>query len=360
MTRCQLAGAVRTVASAQYETWLWDPAIGHAARAYLCEQRRIDPVAAKAAHVGFLPGPNVPGRNTRHLARCVAEVTTDAELIEQVGIMRPQAALADRPTRLADYPLGGGYLVFPVRDALGECIGFKYRAVPGVARENTIRYTGTPGPTGGAMFGFELLRDDEREVVVVEGEIDWLSHASMRLKYPHIAPAVGWLGKELTPERLTVVQRRFHTVHLAFDPDRAGWDGTLRAGRALAAAGVRFDLVRLPANRDANDVLVASGPLVLAHFFGAAGRESLLEAQARWFAEQGYAATDPLWTARSLADTAALIRPHLTPAAITRAAAAVQIPPALVQMHAGAALAITASPAPSVAAPREAGPEASA
>jgi len=292
--------AAYAAADACFRTALWDDAVGAAPRAYLIGTRQIASTVARDSGIGYFPF------HTSHPAmRAVAPSGTDE----------------------------GGFLTFPIRSADGTIRGFKFRAVPGVAVESAPRYTGTSGEMQGAMFGWHLHQPTDRHILAIEGEVDQLSLATARLTHPDLPLPLAWYGNTLTEQRLAwLLEKDIAHVLLALDADAGGWDGVLRAGRKLAAAGIAHDVLQLPRGMDPNDVLQAGGGDILAHFIQRSPRIPLLVAHARQLARDGLAEADPFFVRAALADTARATIVFLTPEIVHEAARCVQCP---VQMFAG-------------------------
>jgi DNA primase len=310
--------AILAAADAFYQDALWSPEDGQSGREYLCGTRAIAMDVARVSGVGFLPA----GEGGEPLVVALRRAGFTDEEILAAPVTR--AAEFRRPV---DYPAGGGFITFPIRDAVGEVTGFKYRAVPGQARVDAPRYTGTSGDMQGAMFGWHLVTPQDERLLVIEGEIDQLSMETVRLSHPELPRAVAWYGKELTDRRLQwFVERGVRHLTLALDADAGGWDGMLRSGRKLGRAGITHEVLQLPAGLDPNAVLQAGGADILAHLVKHGPRPTLLEAHAQVLANDKVVATDPFYTARTLKETAIATATQLTDVAYTRAAHTARLP----------------------------------
>ena len=294
-------------ALAQCQAWLWRPVEGHLARHYLCETRAIDERVVHAAGLGYLPGRGPDGhpRFPKHLTTALRESgASDADLTA-LGFSREMHSRKPGSTDawLVDKPLGGGYVVLPIREADGAILALKFRKIPDLALEEAPRYDGTSGDMRHALFGWHDAGKTDT-VIAVEGELDQLSVATARMVDPAVPPAVALHGKELTPERLAALATRVHHLILALDADAGGRDGIL-AGRArYQAAGLRVTVLPLPPESDANDLLRALGPEGLAVLLHHAPRLSLTEWHALQLERQAIAEHDPVYAARALRVTA--------------------------------------------------------
>ncbi|MBW7933009.1 MAG: hypothetical protein H3C62_05215 [Gemmatimonadaceae bacterium] len=217
--------AIRQQVQALYSAWLWGDVPGaEEARRYLLGRhtggRGIAREVALTSGIGYVPAAPDGGGAAHALAPAMAQQGATERELREVSVVCAEAGT----TGTQDFPPGGGYLVFPIRAITGDILGFKYRAVPGIARADGLRYTGTSGGMGGAMFGWERWTDADRRVIAVEGEIDQLSIETVRLKVPGLPRPLAWYGKELTDERLRFLDGRVAHVLLALDADGGGWD----------------------------------------------------------------------------------------------------------------------------------------
>ncbi|RRR73573.1 MAG: DNA primase [Candidatus Viridilinea halotolerans] len=167
-----------------------------------------------------------------------------------------------------------GRLIFPIRNAKGEVVGFGGRALG----DGQPKYLNTPETLlykkGELLYGLDLARDairaDDR-TVVVEGYIDVISAHQHGFRNV-VAP----LGTALTKAHATLLKRLSHNVFLALDADAAGQRATLKGLHALretsgaegyvvpTAQGilrlesdVALRIIRMPEGRDPDDVIRA-------------------------------------------------------------------------------------------------------
>lgn len=169
-----------------------------------------------------------------------------------------------------------GRLVFPIRNAKGETVGFGGRAL-GDAQPKYLNTPQTPlFDKGSILYGLDLARDAIRladATVVVEGYVDVLTAHQHGFRNV-VAP----LGTALTKQHIALLKRLSHNVYLALDADAAGQKATLRGLSVLqedAAADstarpvttaqglvrwqsdVNLKIIKLPAGRDPDDVIRA-------------------------------------------------------------------------------------------------------
>ncbi|NJN18402.1 MAG: DNA primase [Oscillochloris sp.] len=173
-----------------------------------------------------------------------------------------------------------GRLIFPIRNARGDVVGFGGRAIGDVQP----KYLNTPETLlfkkGELLYGLDLareaIRSDDR-TIVVEGYVDVISAHQHGFKNV-VAP----LGTALTKPHVALLKRLSHNVYLALDADAAGQKATLRGlsalresaeengdGRLVATAegAVRLEsdvalrIIRMPEGRDPDEVIRADPTL---------------------------------------------------------------------------------------------------
>jgi twinkle protein len=102
-----------------------------------------------------------------------------------------------------------------------------------------------------ALFGWQAIPPDAREVLICEGEIDamtWFQHGFPALSVPNGAGSTdNWIDYEW--ERL----EQFDTIWLAYDNDAPGNKGAIEAARRLGIH--RCFIVHFPIYKDANEAL---------------------------------------------------------------------------------------------------------
>jgi len=165
-------------------------------------------------------------------------------------------------------------IIFPIRNARGEVIGFGGRAL-GDAQPKYLNTPETPlFKKGEILYGLDLARDAIRTgncAVVVEGYIDVITAHQHGFRNV-IAP----LGTALSKAHINQLKRLTDTVYLALDADAAGQKATLRGletirstaeeegeGRIVTTAqgivrlenDVTIRIIRLPEGRDPDEVI---------------------------------------------------------------------------------------------------------
>ena len=192
----------RTLASTQ----------GATAREYL-EQRGLDKQTIESFGIGLSPGDGESLKN--HLIR---EGYQQQEL-SQAGVLRTGE---DGITR----DLFRSRLMFPIRDAHGNLVGFGARTLDG----SEPKYLNSPqGPLfdkSRVLYGMDRARTDIRKdgAVIVEGYMDVI--AAHKAGFKNV---VAQMGTALTEFQVDEIRRLTGKMTMALDQDAAGQNATLRS-----------------------------------------------------------------------------------------------------------------------------------
>ncbi|MDA1127615.1 MAG: DNA primase [Chloroflexi bacterium] len=192
----------RTLASAQ----------GASAREYM-NQRGLDKKAAEAFEIGLSPSDGESLKN--HLTR---EGYSPEELVS-AGVVRKGDDGLYRD-------LFRGRLMFPIRDAHGNLVGFGARSLDG----SEPKYLNSPqGPLfdkSRLLYAMDRARTDVRKdgVVIVEGYMDAIAAHQAGFKN-----VVAQMGTALTEFQVDEIRRLTSTMTMALDQDSAGQTATLRS-----------------------------------------------------------------------------------------------------------------------------------
>ncbi|HMQ35606.1 MAG TPA: DNA primase, partial [Chloroflexaceae bacterium] len=182
------------------------------------------------------------------------------------------AGLAIRHESGRHYDRFRGRLIFPIRNAKGQVVGFGGRALG----DGQPKYLNTPETLlykkGELLYGLDLAREAirvEDRTVVVEGYVDVITAHQHGFRNV-VAP----LGTALTRSHVALLKRLSHNVYLALDADAAGQRATLKGLSALresadegghlvatAQGAVRLEsdvalrIIRMPEGRDPDEVI---------------------------------------------------------------------------------------------------------
>jgi len=197
--------SIMLLAAERYRDILTRQPEGAAARNYL-QQREVDPDTAAAYGLGCAPA----RRDT--LVQLLQERGLPLDIAAKLGVIRK----GERGW----YDLLHGRLIFPIRDAQGQPIGFAGR----VLDDGLPKYINSPESPlyhkSSVLFGIDLaLRDIRisRSVIVVEGYFDHLA-----LYRAGIRNAVATCGTALTDGHIALLKKHAEQVFLLFDSDKAG------------------------------------------------------------------------------------------------------------------------------------------
>ncbi len=236
------------------ERWASDE--GTIARDYL-RDRGFDDQDAEAFSVGYAPN------DWERLSRLLVTEGYDRRELVRVGLAvdNKRGGLRDRFR---------GRVIFPVRDASGDPIGFGGRILPDLdyGDFDPPKYYNSPETPlyhkAKVLYGLSESRTGmaaSGEVLVCEGYTD-----VMALHQAGITNAVATCGTAVGAEHFRVLARYVNKVVLAFDNDEAGVKAAERAATEAAsvdaeAPGQRFQLrvLKLDEGTDPADLVQSSG-----------------------------------------------------------------------------------------------------
>lgn len=131
-------------------------------------------------------------------------------------------------------------IMFPIKDAKGNCIGFSGRIM--TPNDKVAKYINTPETPlyhkRETLYGIDVAKEaikKEDRVIVVEGEFDMIS--PYQAAYENI---VAIKGSAVTKEQLLLLKRYTNRMVLALDSDAAGEDAARRA--IEAAQEIEFEI----------------------------------------------------------------------------------------------------------------------
>ncbi|MFV9505921.1 MAG: DNA primase [Oscillochloridaceae bacterium umkhey_bin13] len=234
---------------------------GEPGRAYV-EQRAINPTMVETFQLGY--SPDEWGFLFSYL--------TEKKGYDPEDVVAAGLAIHHESGRY--YDRFRGRLIFPIRNAKGEVVGFGGRALG----DGQPKYLNSPETLlykkGELLYGLDLAREAirlEDRTVVVEGYVDVISAHQHGFRNV-VAP----LGTALTRSHVNLLKRLSHNVYLALDADAAGQRATLKGLNALrenaeseghlvttAQGAVRLEgdvamrIIRMPEGRDPDEVIRA-------------------------------------------------------------------------------------------------------
>lgn len=227
------------LASELYHYLLVSHKAGRRALEYL-KGRGIKEATIKTFKIGFAPD------STDFAFKFLAKKRGyKPEVLERAGIaVRKEAGYFDRFR---------GRIVFPLRDHLGNVLGFSGRVI--AERGDVAKYINTPETQvykkGSMLYGLDVTKKEIKEegyAVVVEGHFDLVSSWQAGVRN---CVAVG--GSALTAEQARLIFRFCPAVCLALDSDFAGNEAARRGIETAHAVGLEVRVVELGKYKDPDE-----------------------------------------------------------------------------------------------------------
>ncbi len=215
---------------------------GSAARAYV-KERGVSDAACGAFRLGAAPA------GWDHLLKSAAAAGVSRDQLEGAGlVVKGPSSVYDRFRNR---------LIFPIVDLRGRVVGFGGRSLDG----KEPKYLNSPDTAlyrkGQHLFGLAQAKDAviaKNTAIVVEGYFDCVVLADAGITH-----VVSPLGTALTTDHARLLARYAERVILAFDPDAAGEQATLRGIDLLVEAGLRVEIAQLPQGVDPDECVRSSG-----------------------------------------------------------------------------------------------------
>ena len=236
-------------AEGEYQVCLRGSPLADAARKYLAE-RRLDGETIGRFGLGYAPD------SWDWLTMRAAQAGHSAELLEKVGL------LARRQEGNGYYDRFRDRVIFPIRDARGQTVGFGGRILPSSPLSakwpKYINSSETPLFTKSEqLYGLDHARQAGMTagyLAVVEGYTDVLMAHQMG-----VGQVVATLGTALNVRHVQHLRRFVPKVVLVFDADAGGSTGVDRALEIFVSQNVDLAIAALPEGKDPCDFLVERG-----------------------------------------------------------------------------------------------------
>lgn len=235
-------------AAEQYQRCLLDSPLAEGARSYLGE-RHLAGETVRRFGLGFAPP------NGSWLVQNAGRAGLSLDLLEQVGLISPRQDGTGYYDRFRDRVL------FPIRDARGDTVGFGGRILPSSAQK-AAKYYNSPDTVlfnkSEQLYGIDLARQAAAKtgyLAVVEGYTDVLMAHQFG-----VCQVVATMGTALNAKHVQQLRRFAQRIVLVFDADEGGESGVDRALEVFASQEVDLKIATLPAGQDPCDLLVAQGP----------------------------------------------------------------------------------------------------
>jgi DNA primase len=229
-----------------FRSWLADAGVGRGARDYL-EGRGVGVGMVAEFEIGFAP--DAWDRLRDRLAAAGVPPRTAIE----AGLLVDKHGDGRRV-----YDRFRNRIMFPIRSLAGEVVGFGGRTL---AADEPAKYINSPeSPVyvkGEVLFGLARARQAIREqgcAILVEGYLDLIGLAAAG--FPHV---VATLGTALTATQARLLRRYTERVVIAYDPDAAGVQATLRALEIVLGLNLAATVVRLPEGEDPDEFVRRRG-----------------------------------------------------------------------------------------------------
>jgi DNA primase len=239
-------------AAEQFHQCLLDSELpeAEAARLYLGE-RQLTGETVRRFGLGFAPvsGEWLTGR--------ASQASVSTELLEKVGL------IARRQEGSGFYDRFRDRVIFPIRDARGQTLGFGGRIMPSsaYASRGPKYYNSSETPLFSKsenLYGLDQARQPGAVagyLAVVEGYTDVLMAHQMG-----VPQVVATMGTALNARHVQNLRRYVPRVVLIFDADAGGNRGVDRALEIFVSQDVELKIATLPEGLDPCDLLVQQGP----------------------------------------------------------------------------------------------------
>jgi DNA primase len=240
-------------AAEQFHRCLLDSPLAEAARKYLGE-RRLAGETVRRFGLGF-----APAGGDWLLTRAVQAGLAVDEL-EKVGLVARRTEGEGYYDRFRDR------VMFPIRDARGQTVGFGGRILPGSPAAQRQPpppkyYNSADTPLfckSECLYGLDQARQaaqTEGYLAVVEGYTDVLMAHQMG-----VSQVVATMGTALNARHVSQLRRFAPRVVLVFDADAGGATGVDRALEIFVSEEVDLAIATLPEGLDPFDLLIQQGP----------------------------------------------------------------------------------------------------
>lgn len=236
-------------ASEQFHRCLIDAPEAEAARHYLAE-RRLSGESVRRFQIGYAPA------DGQWLTNKARQANLSDEMLEQVGL------IAKRQEGNGHYDRFRDRVLFPIRDARGQTVGFGGRILPSSPlAERAPKYYNSAETTlfskSENLYGIDEARQAGAQagyLAVVEGYTDVI----MAHQYG-IGQVVATMGTALNARHVRQLRRFVPRVVLVFDGDAAGMSGVDKALEVFVSQDVELRVATLPEGLDPCDWLVRDG-----------------------------------------------------------------------------------------------------
>lgn len=227
---------VLATAAEWFRSQLSDDALGRESRAYLEQQRGIDPEACARFGIGYAP------RDAQAMRRHLHALGFDDARQIDAGLIVQRDGETDFRARFINR------IVFPIQDELGHHVAFGGRALGDGSPKYLNSSESAVFQKRRTLYGLHTAKQAMRRAgraIVVEGYLD-----AIRLALAGHEEVVAPLGTALTEEQAALLTRYSTEVFLLYDSDEAGQKATFRSGLELLRHKAVVRVVSLPEGDD--------------------------------------------------------------------------------------------------------------
>lgn len=156
------------------------------------------------------------------------------------------------------YDIFRNRIMFPLKDSLGNVVGFSGRIYNG---ENDSKYINSKESVvfkkGKTLYNYKnALKEakEQKQIIIVEGFMDVI-----RLYTIGIKNVVATMGTAITKDHVSLIMKLSKNVVLLFDGDKAGEKATISAIDELSKVNIEPKIIRLEDDLDPDDYIIKKG-----------------------------------------------------------------------------------------------------
>lgn len=156
------------------------------------------------------------------------------------------------------YDIFRNRIMFPLKDSLGNVVGFSGRIYNG---EKDSKYINSKESVifkkGKTLYNYKNASKEAKEqkqIIIVEGFMDVI-----RLYTIGIKNVVATMGTAITKDHVSLIMKLSKNVVLLFDGDKAGEKATISAIDELSKVNIEPKIIRLEDNLDPDDYIIKKG-----------------------------------------------------------------------------------------------------
>lgn len=224
-------------------------------------QRGLSEPVAQTFQLGFAPKENrvtnylksIPSQADRELALKVAE---------EISLIRKNSPATEKQCQQSHYDTFRERIIFPIWDHHGQIIGFTSRAIHDYQKAKYMNSRDSfVFNKSELLYGLHLAKDSIRQkdfVLVVEGNMDQITLYSKGFEN-----TVAIMGTAFGKYHLNILRGLTKNIYLAFDSDKAGFEGAQRANSLCLSVGIFAKYIDFGQSKDADDFLKEHGRVAM-------------------------------------------------------------------------------------------------